>query len=43
MNGSSNTIGNAFVCKVCEKAGDEEDINIQESMDPGNGVSQSQT
>jgi len=30
-----STIGNVFVCKVCEGA---DDINLQESMDLGNGV-----
>ena len=26
------------MCRVCERGGDGQDINIQESMDPGYGV-----
>ena len=33
-----STIGDAFASKVCEKPSDGENINIQESMDLGNGV-----
>ena len=28
----------AFVCKACERAGDEEDRNVDESLDLGNRV-----
>ena len=27
-----------FVCERCERAGDEEDRNVEESLDQGNGV-----
>ena len=27
-----------FVCKMCEREGDEEDRNVEESLDLGNGV-----
>jgi len=40
VKGSLSTSGDAFVCAVCEKAGDGEDINTQVSMDLGNGVCQ---
>ena len=38
MKGSLSTISYAFVCKVCERAGDGKDINRQESMDLRNVV-----
>ena len=38
MNGSLSTIGYEFVYKVCKRAGEGEDNNIQESMDLGNDV-----
>ena len=33
MKDSPNTIGDVFLCKVCEKASDGEDINKHECMD----------
>jgi len=38
VKGSLSTIGDAFMCNLCEWAGDREDVNIQESMDLGNVV-----
>ena len=38
MKGSLGTTRDAFVYKLCETAGAGEDINIEESMDIGNGV-----
>ena len=35
VNGSLSIIGDAFVCKVCKRADDEDDTNIQENMDLG--------
>jgi len=35
---SQSTIGDAFVCNVCERVDDEEDISIQENTHLGNGV-----
>jgi len=38
MKESLSTIVVVFVCKVCQRTSDREDINIQESMDQGNDV-----
>ena len=32
------TIGDAFVCKICERSGNEEGSNIQENMDLENAM-----
>ena len=34
-----STTKDALVCKICERADSGEDINIQKSIDPRNGVS----
>ena len=38
MKGSLVRAEDTFVCKTCERAGDEEDRNVKESLDLGNGV-----
>jgi hypothetical protein len=39
MKGSLSITGDALGRNVCDRAGDGEDINIQENIDLGNGVS----
>ena len=38
MKGSLVKVKDTFVCKACQRAGDEEDRNVEESLDLGNGV-----
>ena len=38
MKGSLVRVEDMFVCKMCERAGDEEDRNVEESLDLENGV-----
>ena len=38
VKGSLARVEDTFVCKVCERAGDGEDSDVDESMDLGNGV-----
>ena len=38
MKGSLVRVKDTFVCKTCERAGDEEDRNVEESLDLGNGL-----
>ena len=38
VKGSLVRVEDTFVCKTCEREGDEEDRNVEESLDLGNGV-----
>ena len=38
MKGSLVRAEDTFLCRTCERAGDEEDRNVEESLDLGNGV-----
>ena len=38
VKGSLVRAKDMFICKTCERAGDEEDRNVEESLDLGNGV-----
>ena len=38
VKGSLVRAEDTFVCKMCERAGDEEDRNVDDSLDLGNGV-----
>ena len=38
VKGSLVRFEDTFVCKMCEREGDEEDKNVEESLDLGNGI-----